>query len=600
MRGKKKFLKIITVITALGMVVGCTGPNSTSDDTKSAKISTNNSSKGMQVSVSKNKVTINLNKVGSSGTAKVYAYGANEYQTKDKIRGISKDVKATGTLVGNYKCGSASTLTRNRYEKNGKDNLYDKYYVVKDNKILCGPVYASTIASAKKSIAFKQTSIKGLMNDNSTDLSYANDLGAQSITINIDLSNLIYANEDQNGKAINPPAGALKMKLNGNTYYFNAQDVAFLDTLIVPASASGKNVIAILCSWKWEPDSYITYPKSLRYNSPKSKTLRGTNTSNDKGRDYLIAMMEFLAQRYSQSAKTGLISDYVIGNEIDFTPYFYDCSDLNTFMEEYSRTLRLSNLAVKKYAGDAQVVVPFTHYWKGDVDKLGKECPGEALKPCDMLNWLATYTNARGAYDWGIAPHCYGSIVTASNESKSDVNFNALTGSYKTTKQITFSNFEVWDQILSQSKMKYNGKQRSIYLTESGASSGKVTTKGKNEQAASLAQAYYKVAHMPFVKSFNYYRIADNPAETKNGLSCGLIDTNKQKKPAYEVYKYIDTKNSLKYSNPYLKYIDYKRNGKTEVNTANGKIKSWKDTMVVYNSSYDWDKNWNMNNVYKK
>lgn len=599
MKGKKKFLNIITIMVALGMVVGCAGSNSkSSDTTQSANISTTNSSKAMQVSVSKNKITIKLNKIGSSGTAKVYAYVANEYQTNDKIRGISKNVKATGTLVGNYKCGSTSTLTRDRYEENGKDNLYDKYYVVKDNKILCGPVYATTIASAKKSIAFKQTSIKGLMNDNLTDMTYANDLGAQSITINIDLASMMYSNEDQNGKALTAPADAIKVKVDGNTYYFNKQYAAYIDNLVIPASTSGKNVIAVLCAWK--NDDYTKYPKSLRYNSPKSTVLMGTNTSNDKGRDYLIAMMEFLAQRYSQSAKTGLISNYVISNEIDFTHYFYDCGDLNTFMEEYSRTLRLSNLAVKKYAGDVQVTVPFTHYWKGDVDKLGKECPGESLKPCDMLNWLATYTNARGAYDWAIAPHCYGSVVTKSNEAQSDVNFGALTGSYKTTKQITFSNFEVWDQILSQSKMKYNGKQRSIYLTESGASSGKVTTEGKNQQAATLAQAYYKVAQMPFVKSYNYYRIQDNADEAKNGLSCGLLDSNKQKKPAYEVYKYIDTKDSLKYSNPYLKYIDYKRNDTTEVNTANGKIKSWKDTMVVYNSSYNWNKNWSMNNVYKK
>lgn len=586
-------------MVALVMVVGCAGSNSkSSDTTQSANVSTTNSSKAMQVSVSKNKITIKLNKVGSSGTAKVYAYGANEYQTNDKIRGISKDVKSSGTLVGNYKCGSTSTLTRDRYEENGKDNLYDKYYVVKDNKILCGPVYATTIASAKKSIAFKQTSIKGLMNDNYTDMTYAKELNANSITINIDLGTLVYANEDQNGKKLTPPSDAYSMKINGQTYYFNKANVDSIDAITSAASNNNMNVIGILCAWK--NDDYTKYASSLRYNSPKSTVLMGTNTSNDKGREYYIAMMEFLAKRYSQSAKTGLISNYVISNEIDFTHYFYDCGDLNTFMEEYSRALRLSNLAVKKYASDIQVTVPFTHYWKGDVDKLGKECPGESLKPCDMLNWLATYTNARGAYDWAIAPHCYGSVVTASNEAKTDVNFGALTGSYKTTKQITFSNFEVWDQILSPSKMKYNGKQRDLYLTESGASSGKVTTEGKNNQAATLAQAYYKVAHMPFVKSFNYYRLTDNKDETKNGLSCGLLTSNMQKKPAYEVYKYIDTKDSLKYSNLYLKYIDYKRNGTTEVNTANGKIKSWKDAMLVYKSSYDWNKNWNINNVYKK
>ena len=119
---------IIVVIAVIGIIVACIYPHFVSDDTASATISTTNSSKGMQVSVSTNKISIKLNKVGSSGTAKVYAYGANEYQTNDKIRGISKDVKSTGTLVGEYKCGTTATLTRDRYEENGKDNLYDKYY----------------------------------------------------------------------------------------------------------------------------------------------------------------------------------------------------------------------------------------------------------------------------------------------------------------------------------------------------------------------------------------------------------------------------------------------------------------------------------------
>ena len=121
-----------------------------------------------------------------------------------------------------------------------------------------------------------------------------------------------------------------------------------------------------------------------------------------------------------------------------------------------------------------------------------------------------------------------------------------------------------------------------------------------NQQAATLAQVYYKVAQMPFVKSFNYYRLNDHAEETKTGLACGLIDDKGKKKPAYTVYKYIDAKDTLKYTNKYLKYIDFKRNGKTEVTVANGKIKSWKDTMTVYSSDYDWNKNWNMDKVYTK
>ena len=149
-----------------------------------------------------------------------------------------------------------------------------------------------------------------------------------------------------------------------------------------------------------------TYPTSLRYNSPKSKTTLGTNTSNATGRDYYIAMMEFLASRYSSSTH-GYISTYVIGNEIDFTHYFYVTSSLNKYMEEYSRSLRLANLAVKKYGKNINVAVPFTHYWAKSSGQMFKECPTASFAPKKMLDWLAKQTNARGAYNWAIAPICF-------------------------------------------------------------------------------------------------------------------------------------------------------------------------------------------------
>ena len=252
------------------------------------------------------------------------------------------------------------------------------------------------------------------------------DLGAHSVTVNINLASLVYANEDAKGKKLAAPAGSLSMKVDGKTYYFNTAYVQQLDANIAAASKSGMNVIAILAAWK-TVDTNV-YASSLRYNSPKSTILMGTNTSNSLGREYVIAMMEFLANRYSQGADHGLVSTYVVSNEIDFTHYFYDCGDLNTFMEEYSRSLRLTNLAVKKYAADINVAVPFTHYWAKSSGEMFKECPGESLRPKDMVNWLAKYTNARGAYDWAIAPHCYGTVNSSSNMAGTDVKYKAING----------------------------------------------------------------------------------------------------------------------------------------------------------------------------
>ena len=105
----------------------------------------NASSSKMTVSVDENHTTITVNNCGDDGTAELYAYGANEYYSADKIRGISKDVKSTGTLVGEYECGTNQTFTRDRYDTDGRDTLYDKYYLVQDGDIIKGPIYATNI-----------------------------------------------------------------------------------------------------------------------------------------------------------------------------------------------------------------------------------------------------------------------------------------------------------------------------------------------------------------------------------------------------------------------------------------------------------------------
>ena len=530
-----------------------------------------------QVSVTSSKVTINVNGYKTSGT--IYGYDANSYAKKDSLKGISKDLTNTGSFkVGSYTKGKSQTYSFDRYTKEGKDLLYSKYYLLSSSgKIIKGPVYATKITSVKKKIAFTQNTKKGLYNENSTNMSYAKDLGVSSITVNLDLASLMYVNSH--------PEGSIAFKSQGKTYYFDASMVANYDAMISAASKKSMNVIAIIAAWKTSDTN--RFSSSLRYKSSVESPLLGTNTSNDIGRDEYIAMMEFLANRYSKSKSKGLINTYVISNEIDFTPYFYNCKSLNTFMAEYERSLRLANLAVKKYAGDANVAVPFTHYWNGDENKLGKENSGYSLKPYQMLNWLAKTTNAQGAYDWAIAPHIYSSLNTKSNFLKDDSKRGWVNGNYKTSKQLTFTNVEILQKYLSTSALKYNGKIRFVYLTESGVSSSSNSTKAKNEQAASLAYVYLKIANLSCIKSFNYYRLQDHKAESKHHLSIGLLTTAGEKKPAYTVYKNIDTYNMRTTANKYLKYLSFYKNGKTYYSVANGKIKSYQTPMSVF-SGYKW------------
>ena len=544
---------------------------------------------GMSVSASSNTISIKVTKPTSNG--RLYAYNVNEYPSGDKMRGISANVLKKGIDLGKISKGKSKTIKWQRYGEDGRDHLYNKYYILNGNKVVKGPIFATSIAAKYGKVGFTQKSIKGLYTeDNLANASYASDLKANSITYNLGLQNLIYSNEDGN-----IPSDAIPFESNGQTFYFNKATVDDFDAKIKDASARGMNVIGVLIPWA-QGDQYPSY---LRYKSPASKTTWGTNTSNGKGRDYYIAMVEFLANRYSQSKDQGYISTYVVGNEIDFTHYFYSTSNFNKYMEEYARSLRLSNLAIKKYASNANVAVPFTHYWAKSAGQVYKESPSPSFAPKKMLDWLAKYTNARGAYDWAIAPHPYGVINTKSNQAYYDTRTGAVNGNYKTSKELTFTNFEILDEYLSTKALKYKGKQRSVYLTESGASSGNMKSAARfNEQAGTLAMAYYKVANLKFVKSYNYYRLQDNAEEAQNSLTCGLLKPDGSKKAAYNVYKYIDTKSSNSKSKKYLKAISFYKDGKKKV--SGKKLKSWKDAMPVYKTKFNWNKKWKWSNIYRK
>ncbi len=544
---------------------------------------------GMSVSAGSDTISIKVTKPTSNG--RLYAYNVNEYPSGDKMRGISTNVLKKGVDLGKITKGRSKTISWDRYGSDGRDHLYNKYYILNGNKVVKGPIYATSIASKYGKVGFTQKSIKGIYTeDNLSNAPYASDLKANSITYNLGLQSLIYSNEDGN-----IPSDAISFKSNGQTFYFNKATVDDFDAKIKDASARGMNVIGVLIPWA----QGTQYPSYLKYKSPSSKTTWGTNTSNGKGRDYYIAMVEFLANRYSQSKDQGYISTYVIGNEIDFTHYFYSTSNFNKYMEEYARSLRLSNLAIKKYASNANVAVPFTHYWAKSAGQVYKESPSPSFAPKKMLDWLAKYTNARGAYDWAIAPHPYGVINTKSNQAYYDTRTGAVNGNYKTSKELTFTNFEILDQYLSTSALKYKGKQRSVYLTESGASSGNMKSAARfNEQAGTLAMAYYKVANLKFVKSYNYYRLQDNAEEAKNSLTCGLLKPDGTKKAAYNVYKYIDTKSSNSKTKKYLKSISFYKDGKKKV--SGKKLKSWKDAMPVYKTKFNWNKKWKWSNIYRK
>lgn len=581
-----------------------------------------------QISATEDKIKINLNSIESevgNATVNVVAVKAYEYvEGEQEIYGLSSDKFSSDDetiVVGDYKLGTQKNVEINRYA-DGFDRLYCKYYVVYDGKILRGPLYTTDIQPASDAVPqFDIKSKKGILGEK---LDYYNDLNCSYATINLEINDLIYPNEllDENGEEIPlaHPDDAIEFVSNGKTYYFRKSKVESFDSMIRDFYNAGANITGII----YAPSTGVseqseTFPAKMTYlpwatmavGRNPTPGIVGLNTSNKYGFGYVVAVMEFLANRYTQSGLPhGYVANFVIGNEVDYARDYNRISDkhasLDVYMEEYSRLLRLSNLAFKKYHEDITVTMPLTQSWANrgysEVDN-----SVSSYAPKAMVEWLNVKTKMEGDYDWGIAPHCYTYGLALSEVFYNDTlngrkPISSITGlgggmtnDYETSAKITFSNIELIDLFLNQDTMKYNGTVRSVFLTEQGVSSYKDDTAGRNNQAACIAAVWYKLSQLDSIKSFCYYRLSDYINEFAGDARFGLLDANREPKPAYEVYKYIDTQYSEIAAKDYLRYLRYVDvNGKLQ-SYENGGVKSYMDLLDVFETNwlkgdYDWNK----------
>lgn len=559
------------------------------------------------VEVGKGDINITISSVGTSGTAQLYRCEAEEYLSGDGMKGMSKDVLSEGELLCDYTCGTTVVVNTNRYRTGGNDNLYCKYYVVQDGTILAGPVYASEIKSLRTQPSFPQASKKGITLEDPSTINVALDLGATNTVINMDMCDLILANEDENGNPIDNSqrSDVIEFECNGEIFYFNANYVQAQDSMIAAYSRNGMNVTMVLIAWAKTHTN--KYPSPLLYlDAKENRQTMAFNTSTQRGREYWVAAMEFLGNRYSRS--TCLVDKFIINNEIDYT---YDWSllqpnkdsngkyqrvEINTFMEEFARSLRLANMAVKKYNSEAKVLVSLTHNWAmncyDSYRNTGNTIRYNSYAPRDILDWLLKYEKARGDYDWGLAVHPYPIGTTSSKPTVTDPAWSG-TGSNPypidgtlDTPWITAANLEVYQLYLEQPKALYNGELRTVSITEAAIcnidpskNSAAAYQRAISEQAASVAQYYYRAACIECIDQIAYFQPHDQPS-----YMLGLMESDGTLKPAYTVWKYVDTNLSYNYANKYLPYISA---------TAT----SYKDVMPAVESAFDWDLHWDEDKI---
>ena len=351
------------------------------------------------------------------------------------------------------------------------------------------------------------------------------DLNPKHVFFNVDLASLISKKGADN---------AVAYKYGGKTYYFSTTELPEVGGL---CKNNLQVTMQVVLSWKDEL-SYLTYGTKSNLSSHYA-----FNMSNEKAYRTLEAAFSFLGEYYNGNDVHGYVTNWILGNEVNsrtqenYAPPSISNAD---YVRDYATAFRLLTYGVKRGFANSRVFICTEHSWGYEQDDWGGQ-PLIIFSAKDfMTDFNAALKSQSSGMKWNLAFHPYAFPLTVT-DFWNRTTMNESNG----VDHITMKNLEVMTDFVKN----IFGANTRILLSEVGYSS----TNGQDQQAAAIAYTYYKAQFNPMVDAVMFRSYEDNATELSMGLAMGLTTENAAaKKKAYNVFKYMDTKSSTKYTKPYL------------------------------------------------
>ena len=389
----------------------------------------------------------------------------------------------------------------------GRDRLFAKYRLcLADGKEALGaPQYVTDFSALPRG---KGTQGAGASKKGITCLLDDADgvaLGCAQVNENIDIGGLLDV------QSPNPKA---RFTYEGRTVGLNPAGVALLDKHLKAAHQNGQRVTGILLNnvrAKTPASSPLVHPLTDPARVPIGPS--AFNTATEEGIFYYRAIIHWLVERYTrEDAAFGLLSGLVIGNEMQshWSWYHLGNVDAKVVIREYAAALRIADLVTRSLHEHFSIYVSLEHHWLMSAS----EDPTKGFSGLEAISGIQRISTEGGNFPWGLAFHPYPQNLFKAefwNDRSAPLRFDA--------PRITFHNLEVLPAFLGQSQFLFEGKVRSIALTEQGFHCADEEA-GEMLQAGAFAFAWKKVQALPAIESFLYHRHVDHPHE--GGLHLGL------------------------------------------------------------------------------
>ena len=345
-------------------------------------------------------------------------------------------------------------------------------------------------------------------------------LGIKHAALNINFSQMIDLQRRTN---------SLVWKVDGTTIYFQRGYIESLDRQIGPLTDAGAVVSLILLVYASGDPALNRILLHPGYDKSAPNHLGAFNTVTEDGTRHFRACVEFLADRYARDARYhGRVVNFILGNEVNSHWFWANMGrvSMETFADDYLRTARIANTALRKTSTAARLYLSLEHHW--NIRYPGGDAQ-QTFSGRLFLEFFNQHAKQHGDFDWHLAFHPYPENLFEPrtwNDKSATTNEN--------TPRITFKNLELLPRFLRRPEMLYQGQPRRIILSEQGFHTVN-KPEGERWQAAAYAYAYYKTANLPDIDSFILHRHVDHGAE--GGLNLGLWTRNTSGKSMAEPAK---------------------------------------------------------------
>lgn len=354
--------------------------------------------------------------------------------------------------------------------------------------------------------------------------------GAKNTFLNLPISSVVTGNT------------YVKYVYNGKAYYFT--DLAAYKITIYDLNRNNINVtLQILLNWGDGSYNDLIEPSARQ----QGRSYYTWNVKERAGRERMEAIFSYLSTIFGKSDCH--VDNWILGNEVNACDVWNYRGALTKtkFIKVYSYSFLSLYKAVRSNKANSKVFICLDNSW--NVKQHG-------FSSKDFLNRFSKQIkNYQNGINWNVAYHAYPAPL-----GEADFWKNKNINTTENSPYVTIQNIDV----LTNYVKKHFSKKTRVILSEQGFTA----TKGEKIQSAALALAYYKVACNPMIDAFIIRCYRDDPLEASMGLTMGIYGRS-----SFKVFKYMDTKKSIRYTKSYLKTIG---------------VSSWSSIVRNYNESKLW------------